>query len=484
MNHKNIGIWFFTFILIFLNSHSTAAKAYIHIPGVVHVHSTFSSGHYTIEELVKKAQKKQIEVLILTDHDLVVMEYGIPLFRELIKKREERDSVLKAGVEKYLADINRHNRIQKDVVLVPGVQSSPFYYWTGNPLRKNFTAHNYRKELLLIGMTSIVDYQKIPVIHRGLTTDYFSELLPRSIFFLTAFVLGIFLCFQKGAIKKTGLIISIFSFFLIVNDHPFKSSPYDPYNGDQGIQPYQDTIDYVIKRNGLVFWAHPESNYSVKGVQLGPIELKTEHYPDDLISSTNYTGFSALYGDTSRMIDPGRQWDMVLKDYCRGKREKPVWGIAGSDFHIEKRGHEIDTFQTVFLVREKKYRDILDALGKGRIYAMRKAGDNGLKLSRFTVEDNLTKNSAVMGEELYTQNIPVVSGRVDALDSKKNQVEVLIIRNGKKWQTFNGKTPIEFLFEDRNSKNGKNYYRLEVKSNKSGRLISNPIFVTIKRKNK
>jgi histidinol phosphatase-like PHP family hydrolase len=89
-----------------------SAGEYIQLPGVIHVHSSFSSGQYSIGELVSRAGNKGLEVLILTDHDQVVMEYGLFPFRNLIKRREERPSVLLAGPENYLAEIERLNRQQ------------------------------------------------------------------------------------------------------------------------------------------------------------------------------------------------------------------------------------------------------------------------------------------------------------------------------------------------------------------------------------
>ena len=151
-----------TFLLIFLCTVAGPATAeYVQLPGVVHVHSTVSSGLYSTEELVHMAKDMGLEVLVLTDHDLVAMEYGIFPFRNLIKKRVERNSVTRLGPEKYLSMISQVNQRQKDVVVIPGVQSSPFYYWTGSPLSENLTAHNYRKELLLIGMMSADDYRDL-----------------------------------------------------------------------------------------------------------------------------------------------------------------------------------------------------------------------------------------------------------------------------------------------------------------------------------
>ena len=85
MKFKGIGA--LLFILLFYAS-ANAVQEFSQLPGVIHVHTTFSSGQHSIEELVSKAKEKGLEVLCLTDHDLVAMEYGIFPYRNIIKKRE------------------------------------------------------------------------------------------------------------------------------------------------------------------------------------------------------------------------------------------------------------------------------------------------------------------------------------------------------------------------------------------------------------
>ncbi len=148
----------FIVVIIGIFSGSTSAGEVMQLPGVIHVHSTFSSGKYSIGELVSRAENKGLEVLILTDHDQVVMEYGLFPFRNLIKRREERQSILLTGPENYLAEIERLNQQQQSVLIIPGAQSSPFYYWTGNPFGQGLTAHDFRKEVLIVGMSNPDDY--------------------------------------------------------------------------------------------------------------------------------------------------------------------------------------------------------------------------------------------------------------------------------------------------------------------------------------
>ena len=477
MRYKIVAL--FCLVVLLLHVDVAATEDRTQLSGVIHIHTTFSSGHYSIEELAKKAKEKRLDVLIITDHDLVALEYGISPFRNIIKKREERPSVLQSGPEKFLKEIKRVNKIQQDVLIIPGVQSSPFYYWSGSPFRKNLTANDYRKELLLIGMQNPEDYRGLPLLHRGFSTQYVKELLPASIIFLLAFLIAVYLFFQKGILKVVGGIVGILSLALLINNHPFQSSRFDPYHGDQGIAPFQDLIDYVNQHKGLTFWAHPESNYAVRGVPIGPIKLMTKRHPDDLILSKNYTGFSALYGDNITATDPGKQWDSIINEYCSDKRTKPIWGIAGADFHVEKGGEELDTFQTVFLTKEKTQAAVLEALAKGRFYAVRKAKSARLSLDQFRVLDEKTKNKAISGGHLDLRDAPVIEGRVSIADKGTFSINVSIIRGGKPVKSFEGETPLAFRFKDQSGWTGKSYYRLDIKGRTVGKLISNPIFVSL-----
>jgi hypothetical protein len=450
------------------------------LAGVIHVHSTFSSGKYSIGELVSRAEDMNLAVLILTDHDQVVMEYGFFPFRNLIKRRVERQSVLLAGPENYLAEIERLNRQQPSVLIIPGVQSSPFYYWTGNPFGQGLTAHNLRKELLIVGMSDPDNYFNLPSLHGPASTRYLSELLPGFLIFLAAFLLSIYLVYQKGTMRLCGIVAAILSLAMMIDHHPFKSSRFDPYHGDRGEAPYQEVIDYARSRGGMIFWAHPESSYSSNGVQLGPVKLMTAPYPQALTESQNYTGFAAIYGDTITATKAGQQWDRVLLQYCNGDRGEPVWGIAGSDYHGDRDGVDLDAFQTVFLVEERNTRDVLKALNRGRVYAVRKTGGFRLSLDQFQISDDGTGRNAIMGDELHSDGAPVVEGRLTATDGGHHTVAVAIIRGGSLAWSFEGETPLNFKFVDPVKWSGKSFYRLDVSGQAAGQLLSNPIFVVRK----
>jgi hypothetical protein len=205
--------------------------------------------------------------------------------------------------------------------------------------------------------------------------------------------------------------------------------------------------------------------------------MKTGHYADALIQTANYTGFAGLYGDTSTAANAGMHWDQILSDYCNGRRRQPVWVIAGADFHEEQKGLDLDTFQTIFLVDKKRTANVLAALARGRVYAVRKSHGSRLSLDRFLVKDKRTGHSAVMGEAVSINGEPVIEGQLSVLDGGRQDVKVIIIKNGNINWRFDGQTPLDFKFVDNAELGSKTYYRLDVSGKTGGRLLSNPIFV-------
>jgi len=449
------------------------------IAGVIHVHSTFSSGDHTIFDLVDMARQAGIAVLVITDHDRVRLEYGILPLRNVLKIHKELPSVLKAGADLYLETIDHVNQSQADVLVIPGVQSSPFYYWTGSPVDGTLTAYNYRKELLLIGMQNPADYRNLPILHNGFSIRYARQLAPRFLLFPAALILSLVLI--RLGFRKTGFVLAAAGVLLGINNHPFKSSPFDPYGGDAGIAPYQEVIDYASRRSGLVFWTHPESNYAVEGRPYGPITLQTPHYPEAILESSGFTGFAALYGDNITMISPGQEWDMALLEYVRGFRDQPVWGIAESDFHRESGGFRLETYQTIFIVPEKTTEAVLDALRRGSCYAVLARDAGRLSIDAFNLTNAAVGRSASMGETLSANNPPVISGRISAHPAGVHPVRVVLIVNGAPVFEDTGNTPLDFEFRFSGRQWPPHAYcRLEADSPSLGRLISNPVFVKIR----
>jgi len=453
---------------------------YIQVPGLIDIHTDFSDGAHTLEFLIKLAKKRGIDVLFINDHDRKVLEYGIRPFQNILKKRVEEPSINKRGPENYLNMIESASKKYPDSILIPGAESAPFYYWRGSYFKKNLTACDWERHLLIVGLDEPKDYEELPILHNGYSTKYiFSSIPVASFLFLALLIVGLCMIRWKGVIRYSGIAISVFALLLVINNHTFKSSPYDQYHGAQGISPYQLLIDYVNSQGGMVFWNHPETK-SGKG-KLGPIFRDTPPYPQVLKESKNYSGFAALYGDSTTITEPGNIWDKVLIEYCLGRRENPVWGISSADFHREgAAGEKLGNFPTFFLVKSKTKKDILDALKKGRMYACRGDADSPrLILENFSISNSKTSEKGVMGEEIFSEGYPRINARISTTDSEEeNSVIVRLIRSGNLLKTFSSETPLSINFKDDFFEPGKKiYYRLDAKDKKGRKLVSNPIFV-------
>jgi hypothetical protein len=457
------------------------AEEYVQVAALMDIRTQFSDGAHSLEYLVGLARERNFEVLFVTDHDRIVLEYGIWPLGHILKKRVEKPSINKTGAEKYLKMIESASKKFPDMILIPGAESAPFYYWEGSYFKKNLTVCDWERHLIIVGLEKPEDYRNLPILHNGSSPKYVLQSFSAG-FFITLIPLafGLVLIRRRGKIRYFGLAVMALTLLLVVNNHLFRSSPYDQYHGSQGIAPYQLVIDYVNSRGGMAFWNHPET---LSGVgSLGPVYKKTLPYPSVLAESKNYTGFAALYGDTITVTEPGNLWDQVLMEYCLGRREKPAWGISTADFHEEGgAGEKLGNFPTIFLVKNKTKESILDALKRGRMYASRGFGDAPrLILEDFSVSDSETQKKGIMGEEISVKGSPTIHIRVSgAPPAGKNSLSVRLIRSGRLLKTFSGEIPFSLNFTDEFPEPRKgSYYRLEAEDGKGRKLISNPVFVT------
>ena len=448
---------------------------FLQVSGLIDTRTTFSDGDYDIAVLARLAGERGFEVLFINDHDRMVMDYGLLPFRNILKKKVELNSINRTGAENYLDAIKKTQEKFSEIILIPGSETAPFYYWKGSLLSRTLTAHDHEKRLLTIGLEKPQDYRTLPIIHNGFSTQYLHHFLPRTILFFIVFILGLFLMKEKGFFRISGILISAVCVLGMIDAHPFRSSPFGQYDGDQGIAPYQLLIDDVNQKKGFTFWNYPETRSGVR--KLGPVFLNTAPYPEVLEESRGYTGFAAIYGDTITATEPGRQWDRVLQAYCAGKRERPAWGIATADFHKDGgAGQKLGDFPTVFLVHRKTKADILSALQAGRMYAVRTKYPQGILLHEFSVSADSVGAKATLGEEIVLDGHPRIRISLAFKNPVEKEVKVRLIRSGKLIETFSGKLPMTIDYEDKYSRPGeKIYYRMDMTGH--GTLVSNPVFV-------
>lgn len=477
--------WLFAVILTFwglplpcgIPPAATAAQSetpYKAVPGLIDLRTTFSDGAHSIEELVKIARSRGFRVLFINDHHRVELSYGIPPFQRTLRYTKERPSITTHGPEDFLKEISRVSNIYTDTIIIPGCETSPHYYWTGSYFKDNLTAHNYDKKLLIMNFDEPEDYDGIPDPGNRFSLRYTLNLLPGVLVFFVPLIMGVLLLRWERPFRIGGIIIIIVSILGIVDYNPFRGSLFAPHEGDQDIMPYQEVVNYVRERGGFCFWNYPEQRSGRR--KLGPISLDTPPYPQDLFESTNYTGFAAIYADNITITEPGNLWDGLLRAYCRGQRERPVWGIATADFHEDGRnGLALGALPTTFLVRSFSKKSILDALRKGRMYCSFGNGHFWPKLDYFHASGNGSER-AVMGETLTTSSMPVIRFKVSYDHPKEPSMKIFLIRDGRVIHTVEGIPPMEVEYVDTEAPAGqKTYYRI---MDKKKHLISNPIFVT------
>ncbi len=464
-------LWVFLFVL------PADGSEFVQVAGLIDTRTTHSDGALSVNALAELARSRGFEVLVLNDHDRLAMAYGLPPFRNVIRLRKELNSINKSGAGAYVEAIQKARIKFQDLILIPGSESVPYYYWTGSYFKKNLTAHDHEKRILTIGMENPDDYKNLPIIHNGFSTRYAKQALPGAFLFLGSLFLGLYLLTVKGFVRIAAMFIVVLSLLAILNTLPLRSSPFTPYMGNQGIAPYQQLIDYVDKKGGLTFWNYPETQSGVR--PYGPIFLSTPPYPEVLEQSRRYTGFAAIYGDSITITEPGQGWDRVLQEYCLGQRESPVWGIATADFHRDgDAGEKLGNFPTVFLVEKKTQAEVLAAMRAGRMYAVRGQYPQRLILNSFSVCSSGCDEKAVSGEEIQIRRTAKIRIALSLKKPVAQNVKIRLIRSGKLIKSFEGKLPMEIEFEDKYYRQDERiFYRIDARAGKAGALVSNPIFV-------
>jgi hypothetical protein len=398
------------------------------VNAVIHLQTTVSNGTRSTDDYIKLAKENNIQAMIITDHDNLSYEYSIHPLRWLARKTVAKDSVITYGTENYLGLFGKSS---PDVLLIDGVESTPFYYWTGSFVKKTpcsliesldknqceLTLYNRGKHMLVIGLNKAEAYEKLPALASGY-------------------------------------------------------SSFDAYHGDAGDKPYQELIDYVRQNGGLTFWAHPEAE---EKWNTGGVAIETKSYVESLLNTVDYTGFAILSEGYQKAGRIGGTWDTVLKEYCEGKRKSPVWAIGELDDYGNK---QIDFIQTVLLLKTKSYSAVIDALKSGRMYTVLKPRkESTISLERFTIQNSQSpQNAALSGEELACEGKPII--RIKVNSHKAGHITVKLVRQGKLIKEYNEPLPFETSFRDDKAPSGqKLYYRLDITDEFGGKIISNPIFI-------
>jgi hypothetical protein len=467
-----------------------AAEETRRIPAAIHLHTTFSTGVYTPEELIEIAHAAGVRVAIVTDHDTMRFDYGLPLMPWLTGRMGgyllERPSILKLGARNYLSRLEEIGESYPDMVILPGVEAIPFFCWQGSPWGGDLTLRRGNEHILVIGLERPGAFEALPSVgHRTFPSIPLATVL--SLWPLALAYFGRRLCKAgRRPLRVCGLVCFGAAGIFLVQNLPFRFPKYDPYHGDQGIRPFQDLIDYANAQGALTFWAHPEqdrdeevsSGFPILDSLTG-IRMKTPPYHEDLLKARRYTGVAVFAEGLKYVVPPGGVWDQALVDYVEGRRERPVWGIGEVDF--KDPSFPITSTLTFLFVKDVSKASVLDALRKGRAYAVHGPHVQNIALESFVVEggDGAT---AGMGEEIEVNAPPRLRFRTVSADTASGDAtQVRVIRNGFEVHKDRGVGGgIDWTFEDTSLKPGDRvYYRLDVE-HRTNRIATNPIFVTYK----
>jgi hypothetical protein len=463
------------------------ADALERLPAVLHVHSDLSTGDFSLEQLAGMAERHGIGALLVTENYLLRVEYGLLPFRALTRVVREERSVLDAGVDRYLANVERARASHPRVLIVAGVEVLPHYFWSGSPLMLDMTAHNTQKNLLVLGLDAGA-LHALPVTGNPVTSRYgwasVLDALP-AVLLVPGVVL---LARRRRALRPMGRVVVVVArrrwlagavlcgvgVAALARGWPFTLDPYPPYR-DLGLTPHQDLIDYVDRAGGVTVWSFPEARDEGER-RIGPVRVawRTPPSPDDLLRTSNYTAFGAVYEDTTHVERPGGGWDRLLGQFASGNLSRPAWGVGESGFHGFSAGKDLGTVRTVFLVEERSERAVLDALKGGRMYAVQRARETELVLAGFTARAGSV--SATSGETLRVAS-PIsvaVSVDVESTGAPVRDIRAILVKNGAVVAVWNGPAPIRAVHQDVFD-GAPTFYRLDVRG--PGRLLSNPIFV-------
>jgi len=472
-----------------------AAPPRYQVPAVVHVHSTWSSGEQTLDELIARARARGIEAIFLTENYLHRFEYGLPPLRNLLRYRVDYPSLLRHGPGEFLTAVREATARQRDVLLVPGAEVIPHYHWTGSLLKGTLTMHNAQKNLLVFGLTHAEDYRDLPAVGNPDAAGWGSATLWLLSPVLLA-VPGIWLLrlrrqrrirlrhFRVNVERRFtgyGILCLAVGAVLLANNFPFRVPAFSLYDADAGLRPHQAVIDFVASRGGLTAWSLPEaSDHHVVAVWGLRATIRTEPYAGDLLQTDRFAAFGGVHEDRNTFPEPGAGWDRLLADYLQGRRSRPAWAIGEAAYHREgEAGKRFGDIQTVFLVQQKDASSLLAALRAGRLYARQQRPEGGLILEDFRVLVP-GRPPGEAGDMILARagDRPEVVALLRAADGRRMEIEVRLVRGGTVIHAGRGETPITVRWTDAALPNpGKVFYRLEARAPGGHRVLSNPIFV-------
>ena len=460
-----------------------------------HVHSHVSTGSLSLDQIAEQAQRMGIDAVVFSENLALRYEYGLFPFRGILRRTVTLPSVVEYGIDRYLAAIAEAQARHPGVLLVPGVEVTPHYYWTGSLPDRNLAMHNAQKNLLVLGLTSPEDYKALPVPGNQGFSRYGWETLgkvwPVALLVAAGWLwqrtahrpikVGVTTMQTPGSFQVPAGLLAACGALLLLLAWPYDSPLFSFYDDQLHERPYQTLIDTAVQRGGAVVWSMPEAvDFNVHPYgPLGSVTVKTDPYPLSLLQTTGYTGFGGVYQDTRTITEPGALWDQLLLQHLGGLR--PVLPAVFGEIAFHRPGQagiELNQVLNIVTVKERTAAGLVEAMKAGRLYALSQAGRPfGLRLDTFQIETQDGTHTATVGQPFVrSAEPPAVRVAVTATDRGTHLVQVTIIRSGLVVARMAGTTPFHQRVVDATLPAGATaFYRVDVRG--EGEILSNPIFV-------
>ncbi len=460
-----------------------AQKGFRPVTAAFHIHTRFSNGAYDISELAAFARQRRIDVLGVSDSFLTRVRFGIGPLKKLVSQTMKRPGVLDRGVDEYFDSFERVQQAYPDLVLLPGLEVAPYYYWRGD-WRTRLELHDFDRHILVFGMRDREAVRNLPVIENERWANTSHDLL-RAAGPLIAFLVALLIGAVGAAARNRKMYLAAFAIALPALLWSYDAYPFgrfaDPYSGKPDIEPFQKVIDYVAKHGGLTFWSYPEARFP--DVLSGRARMISIPHPETLSRTKGYRGFEGLYGDKITITNPGNLWDQLLMEHLRGAHNPWPSVVTGLDFHFFKPAagwYELDHGLTVLFSAAKTEAAVTDALRNGRGYAtFQENPDRRLGIEDFALRSN--GNVAISGETLkagpeveFGVSVRWMTG---AAEGEGAAAAIQIIRDGSLIERYENKTPA-VLRRRETLAPGRHYYRIIVDAGVT-RILSNPIFCDV-----
>ncbi|MBI2440293.1 MAG: hypothetical protein HYV35_02865 [Lentisphaerae bacterium] len=423
----------------------------------MHVHTRMSSGQYSLPELTQIARTQEVDAIFLSDNLLTSIEFGLPPLRHIFYlRRRQAPSVLAFGAKRYLAEVQRENERQADVLYIPGVEIIPRFFWSGALLQTNLICHNHQRNLIVLGTYDPRTLAQLPLTS-GYTPGRHSAWIIGTRLLLALFIaagLATLILprrlarqsgYTAGQIRRAfllGLILPLFLLMAAINTAALMAPAFDIYSPDDPARFEQRALTALSARGSLPelgqgsasggksgkllnFWAHPEAADHQEFRYLGvPFAVDTRPYPEVLLATKGWTGFAGVNEGENKFVDPGSVWDRVLQQHLAGQRDEPVWCFGERIYRAEGPGERLANVETVVWAPEKKPAALLESIRRGFFYARHNWAGQALQLDLWQVAGCASGQTGQL-----TNGAVNISLRVSA-KIPGEKAEVLIIRNG------------------------------------------------------